>query len=176
MLVKVELVIMAKAGDEDALKTLLDTIKPNMLRLSKGWFFERMDQEDVVQATFIEIWKKLYKPHSNDYFLDWSKGILWRKCYRLRKKQQNWRHLPLEDFQQSLAAAEPYFTEKMREIYNRMLQMEQGLRDTMILRFFYGLPSKGIARIQNIPEGTVRSRIHNAKLHLKNTFSLYEGE
>lgn len=135
-----------------------------------------MDREDAVQDTLEEICKNLCRLQNEACFRHWCRRILIRKCQRMSKKRKAVTFVSLDEFEHNLAAAEPFFTDKMRELYSYIMQMESGLRETMILRFFHELPVKVIANIQSIPEGTVKWRVHNGRLRIQKIYSLYEGD
>jgi RNA polymerase sigma-70 factor, ECF subfamily len=172
----IDRVVLAKAGDKEALAVLFTEIQDGLQKSSGIYLNEKMDREDAVQDTFEAICQKLSHLKNNACFRQWCSQILRSKCKEIRRKRRIKVIFPLEHYQQNLAAAKPYFTDRMRDLYDCMLQMDQGLRETMILRFFHELPVKAIAKILNIPEGTVRSRIHYGKLQIKNNYSLYQGD
>jgi len=167
-------------GETDAFDQLYSRHAPAIYRL--GWAMLRQEQsaEDVVQETFMRAYKarKRFDP-SRASFGTWLYQIALNYCRsHLRRK----RLLTISWLRQSedtpdLPDTRPGpETSAMRGEYRRMLweavqNLSDPLREVITLHYYMQLPAVEIAVMLNCPEGTIYSRLHNARRRLAETLS-----
>lgn len=160
------LVTLARSGDRAAANRLAARWYPRLMRTALRLVQDRSDAEEAVQEAWAGIcrgWPRLSDPAM---FPGWAFGILRRKCVdRIRKSQtERNRTAPIE------AAPEP--SQPARgELQVEIDQALEGLSDdhrlAAILYFGEGLSLNEIAAVTDVPVGTAKSRIFNARQHLK---------
>jgi RNA polymerase sigma-70 factor (ECF subfamily) len=137
--------------------------------------------DDLVQEVFFKAWKGLPKLKNTDYFATWLYRITWNVATdRRRKLAKNLdRELSLEK-----THSEDEFTanntptcdldtpDLMRLHYQDLVQ--RGLeslsfehRAVLVLHDLEDIPQKQVAKILDIPVGTVKSRLFHARNSLK---------
>jgi RNA polymerase sigma-70 factor (ECF subfamily) len=121
------------------------------------------DAEDAVQAA---LWKGYRGLHSYDRarpFKGWWFAIVRNCCLDLLKQRRaRPRTVPLEEaYQVAARAAEP--AEPLREA---LAKLPPPQREILQLRYFGGCSYHDLAETLAIPEGTVMSRLHAARLAL----------
>jgi RNA polymerase sigma-70 factor (ECF subfamily) len=133
----------------------------------------REDAEDLTQETWVLAYRKLGQFAYASSFYTWLSRIAVNHMISRRRKKQMDRvmeRIPLEadehsdkapDVDESLVA-----NEKRALIQWGISQLEQDRRAVLILRDFDGLDYHQIAEIISVPIGTVRSRLHRARLDL----------
>lgn len=96
-----------------------------------------------------------------------------RKLYNKRHK---FNETPLEDADLFEAGQEDTSIEKisLSNIFN-MPRMTPEYRDIIVLKYYYDLDTKAIARALNISESNVRVRLTRARNLLRNIFELENG-
>jgi RNA polymerase sigma-70 factor (ECF subfamily) len=158
------LVLHAQSGDAEALEQLLKLWYPKLLRYAAGQTRDRDAAKDVVQETLLSAAKSFGQLADPAAFPKWLYRLLQRRVAdhvrtRIRQRRDaaaaaadasvacRGPGTPLEDALESLAA----------ESYQ-----------VVHLRYLIGLSVREIAAVIEVPEGTVKSRLHNARAQLRN--------
>ena len=158
------LVLHAQSGSADALEQLLKLWYPKLLRYAAGQSRRGDTAKDVVQETLLAAARRIRRLHDPAAFPNWLYRILQRRIVDDLRREIHHRRsdaagdlysgavepgpgTPLEDAIESLAA----------ESYQ-----------VVHLHYLIGLSVKEIATIIDVPEGTVKSRLHSARAQLRN--------
>ncbi len=137
------------------------------LRKSVSITHSKEDAEDIVQDTFLKIYKsgQRFKETEGATFKSWAYQILRNTCYSYYKKQKKiLMREKLVDF--SRYDVEDTSTEDMSNrsyIESIFRLMPQSLVKVLRLYFLEERSQKEIAEIENISAEAVRTRIHRAK-------------
>lgn len=130
-------------------------------RYAYSVLLSRQDAEDAVSETVLKAFehlqdlKHLYKMKS------WMFRILANTCSTLLQNR-----LPVSP-QPENEAGTVRDLESSMDLHNCIYQMEPEFREVVVLYYFEDLKTKEIARILDIPEGTVKSRLSRARDRLK---------
>ena len=142
------------------------------LRKSISVMHSKEDAEDIVQETFLKIYKygKSFKEPDNASFRSWAYEILRNTCYSYYKKQKRRAsYIKLVDFSEyDVLDTDTFFSEAVgsdRKSYVESILslMPQSFADVLRLYFLEEKSQKEIALLENISPGAVRTRIHRAK-------------
>jgi RNA polymerase sigma-70 factor (ECF subfamily) len=130
---------------------------------------------DVVQEAFVQAFVKLDTFHHNSAFYTW----LYRIAFNIAVSRQR-RHKPIASVEQTreLTGEEPLGhgdgPSRRLEQQERVAQVQAALgrltdehRTVLVLREIDGCPYEAIAELLDVPVGTVRSRLHRARLELR---------
>ena len=166
------LVTLARSGDRKAANRLAARWYPRLMRTALRLVQDRSDAEEAVQEAWAGIcrgWPRLSDPAM---FPGWAFGILRRKCVdRIRKAQiQRNRTVPLEAAPEP---SQPARGELQVEIDQALATLSDDHRLAAVLYFGEGLSLHEISAVTGVPLGTAKSRIFNARQHLK---SCLKGE
>ena len=162
-------------GDSDAFDELYTQYAPAIHRL--GWAMLKQTQaaEDVVQETFLRAYKarQRFDP-SRASFGTWLYQIALNYCRsHLRRKR-----LPtipwLRQTGEALDLPDPgpgpesnaLRSEYQRQLWAAVQNLSDPLREVITLHYYMELPAVEIAAMLNRPEGTIYSRLHNARRRL----------
>ncbi|WP_367388210.1 RNA polymerase sigma factor [Lewinella sp. LCG006] len=147
---------------------------PNLQAFALQLTRDKNDAEDLYQDTVYKAmrYRHLYQPKTN--LQAWMMTIMrntfineWRK--RKRKQQIADLQIPGVTFSQTSAthnAGESKVT--MQELMKTMDQLEEGLSKPFLMAF-RGYKYEEIAAEMELPLGTIKSRIHQARKLLKNS-------
>lgn len=167
-----ELLVQLKNKDEAAYVELINLYGNKLLRTIFLMIGDEKEAEDIVQETFIRVFKSIKKFKGKSSLYTWiyriSQNIL-KDRFRLETT------IPYEDIQISAENVEERIIGKInREILRKELN-NLGLIYKEVLIFFYfeDLSIKEICEILNEKEGTIKSRLSRARQILKK--SLEEG-
>lgn len=138
------------------------------------------DAEDVVQDTFIAAFQSYDSLEDKSKALAWVKKICANKCLNILTRTKTFN--AEDEFFENEAVEEDFLPasiadskEKRRiimDIINRCLS--DAHRITIILFYFDEMSVSEIAARLNIPQGTVLSRLNNAKRKIKKEVEAYE--
>lgn len=172
-----DLVKSAQAGDSRAFEALMKRYKTRLVRYLTPLLRDVNDSEDVVQETFIKVFMALNSFRGESSFATWlfrigintAKRSLVRDRHILRASAPSG---DAEGSQQYSESATDYTTpEASMETKQVLDQLDAALselptdqRTCLILRELEGLSYEEIAEQMHTPVGTVRSRIHRARM------------
>ena len=160
------LVTLARSGDRKAANRLAARWYPRLMRTALRLLRDRGEAEEAVQEAWAGIcrgWPRLSDPAM---FPGWAFGILRRKCVdRIRGAQaQRARMAPLQDAPEP---SQPARGEMQVEIDQALAGLSEDHRLAAVLFFGEGLRLTEIAAVTGVPVGTAKSRIFDARQHLK---------
>lgn len=130
--------------------------------------------EDVAAETFVIALKKI-DAYDTGYSsaLPWLYGIA-RNVMRNHSRSEGRRMrliAEIGDHEEADRAAGPAerieALDTSAALASGLLSLKDAERDALLLFVWAGLPQREIARLQGVPEGTVRSRIHRARSILR---------
>jgi RNA polymerase sigma-70 factor (ECF subfamily) len=133
------------------------------------------EAEDVAQEAFVQAFAKLDTFAGNSSFYTWLYRIALNRSISRRRRKRS--HVSL-DHLQAVSGAEPEghgeAPEHRMQLAERAEQLQAALdelsaehRNIIVLREIDGCCYETIAEILNLPVGTVRSRLHRARLQLR---------
>jgi len=154
---------LAQKGDKGAFERLIEEHKYMLYRVAKSRLKFEEDIEDAFQETLIKAYNGMGNLRKEEYFKTWLVKIMINECnmiYRKRKKV---------DYLEECSEASMQMQEMCSsvEIFDVINSLEEDLRIVTLLYFYEDMPQKDIAKLLNIPHGTVRSRISRAKEKLR---------
>lgn len=150
-------------------KVLVDRYQKDFLRKIQSMLRNREEAEDIVQDTFVKIYvnAKKYRVEHGATFKSWAYKILLNTCYTHLKKRK--REREIYEFQDpdilELAAAESGEEKRLDldEFMSIVSKVPVMLGRMLTLQVLDGKTNEDIARIEEVSEGTVRTRLHRAK-------------
>ena len=162
-------------GDELAVGALVRRYQNYVYRLCYLIMRNEQDAEDMTQETFIRAFRALprYEIREGISFEAWLYRIAVNRC-RSRMRRKWYQVLPWPTPGPQVIAnsdEQPDHLVLQGERRSEMLEAIDSLGDkhrlVVILRYYAGFSNEEIARVLNIPSGTVRSRLHTARQRLK---------
>jgi RNA polymerase sigma-70 factor (ECF subfamily) len=166
-------VLLAQAGDREALDQLLRSIQSPfhgyLLRLCT----RPADADEVLQETLLQVYRKLRWLREPALLRPWAFRIASRMAFKHLRRQRRWPD-PLEDGEAIQAhAKDPIDIVLDHEERERLPEVLNGLsprsRAVIHLHHLEGHPLADVATILDIPLGTVKSRLAYGLEKLRNT-------
>lgn len=167
-----DLVVRVAEGDLASLRELYDRYRVRLMTYASYVLGDRGRAEDVLQETFIRVYRNAWRFESSRRFSPWVYALTANLCRdELRKRLRRpdvmapvaledvVRTLPGTSVPASRDAAAREFAERLRAELET-LPPEQ--REVIVLRFLDGMKYAEIARVVGRPVGTVQSRLHAA--------------
>lgn len=131
--------------------------------------------QDVVQNTFLSVYKSINKLKIPEAFHVWIMRIAYTESINVLRSNKN-KNVELPEFldvnsmedESSISMDSHMDGVMLREaIAKEINTMDNKLKDVAILRYVEDLSEKEISYILKIPKGTVKSRVHRAKIKLQ---------
>ena len=154
----------------DEFEKLLAEVSSGMERFVRYRLPSQTDADDVLQEMYLSAYRKFPQLKNKDAFKTWIISIARNKCNDYFRAKAAQMEISIEELsQQELSAGRLGISvvHTVRETLDRL-----GDKDKQILYLYFWkeLPQTEIAKILDIPVGTVKSRLFTAKQHFKNKY------
>ena len=172
----IEAELAGRRSDSADFESLLRGCQRLVFRVAFGVLADHAEAEEVTQEVFLRAYRKLSSLRDAGRFRAWVARMSWRLALNRRRSIERARRRETGWWQSR--AAEPADVETLaagRESQQRLLaemnRLPEKLRVVLLLSAVENLETREIADILDIPEGTVRSRLHLARKELLRVFS-----
>jgi RNA polymerase sigma-70 factor (ECF subfamily) len=161
---------ISQNGSEDAFRMLFERYSGRLFNLIYRMIEHYEDSNDLLQEVFVRVYRHRHKCYQMKNFKGWIYTValnLARDYLRMRKRR---RETELEGRQEHCEGDNPLKhsenEELRRKILKAMKKLNAKYRAVFALRDIQGLSYEEIAKVLNIEEGTVKSRLNRARLQL----------
>jgi RNA polymerase sigma-70 factor (ECF subfamily) len=175
------LVARARAGDNEAFGTLVRKYQGWVFTLAYRMLGDRADAEEMAQETFLRVYRALGRFKGAAKFSTWLYRIATNQC--LNHAESRRRRIRPETHPGYLIAhvSDPnpgpdHVVERAdarRLVQQALLHVTPEHRAILILREVQGLAYEEIGELLGLEPGTVRSRLHRARLELRDRLKPY---
>ena len=177
------LINLVKKGDKKAYEVLVLQYQDRLVFSVYKFLKDYELAQDIAQEAFVKAFKNIEKFRGDSSFYTWiyriaintAKNLLSSKARSSEVYDDEIMELKLSE--SAVTTENPENILEAEELRSKMMDALQSLPDdirtTLSLREFDGLSYEEIAKVQNCPIGTVRSRIHKGREILDKTFSKY---
>ncbi|WP_301109895.1 sigma-70 family RNA polymerase sigma factor [Sporosarcina sp.] len=159
-----EIHIKAIAGDDEAFLALMQLYKEDLLRTALAFLRNEHDALEALQEVTYRAYKKIRTVKNPAFVKTWLIRIMMNYC---QDQLKNNKRFASDDTFISTEGKEDVSRLEMREALAELSNEEQQL---IYLKYFQEVKIKDIARLENIPEGTVKSRLHKTLRTLRSYF------
>jgi RNA polymerase sigma-70 factor (ECF subfamily) len=171
------LIAASLAGDDDAFRQLVERHYRMVLSVAYRALGNVTAAEDCAQDVFIKVHQKLRLYRADRPFINWLHRVAANTVTDTIRRRRA--ELSLEALRHEAPSrlGDPAEAAALREqqfaVRAAMAGLPGRLRDAIVLQVYHELSYQEIARVLDIPIGTVMSRIHNAKRQLRRRLSAY---
>lgn len=167
-----------KRGDIRALSTLIDNYQVRAIRTAYLITQDAALAEDVVQNTFVSVYRSIHTFDLERPFAPWFMRSVVNSAVKAVQVFDKHTSLDAPDDEADFTPTEPLIDVALQPdqiietaeteslIWQMLGQISAVQRAVIVLRFYLDLSETEIAQHLNIPVGTVKSRLHNAKRQL----------
>jgi RNA polymerase sigma factor (sigma-70 family) len=167
---RTDLVRLARAGDQEAFRRLVEPELGKALSSAGLVLGSEADAADVVQDALLSAWRHLGSLRQPDAFHVWFRRIVVRETLRKAKGR---RLVSQIDDGESDPSASVDRAFEQRQLARAFRALDVDDRTILTLRHLLRLNVGETAETLGIPEGTVKSRTHQAMARIR---SAYEAE
>jgi len=165
------LVLLSQEGDGDALRRLVIRWQPRLGRLAWRLTGEREAAADAVQEAWLAIARGLRRLDDPARFREWAFRIVSNKCadwLRRRIVRRN----AASDVRAPAGRSdgppvEADRTDEVARLRAAMAKLPGEQRALLALHYLEGLGLAEIARVFNVPQGTIKSRLFHVRERLR---------
>jgi RNA polymerase sigma factor (sigma-70 family) len=163
--------VLATRGDSRAMARVYDRHSSRLHRHALALGARSMDAEDVVAIVFLEAWRKRETVRFVDgSLLPWlllTATVSSRNLARSRRRYQNF----LDRFPgDGLVAADPADTFDDGAANDALKRLSLRDQEVITLCLLAGLREDEAATVLRVPKGTVKSRLHRARVRLQQQY------
>ena len=155
------LVCRAKERDPNAFTSLMDGQMQGMYKIARSILQHDEDVADAIQETILTCWEKLETLRVNHYFKTWMTRILINHCYTILKQNRKVAYMD------QLPEVQTEFDNHEIEWQEALAVLNENYRLIVTLYYAQGFKTKEIAKILDIPDNTVRTRLARARAQLE---------
>lgn len=178
--IETRLAQLAAGGDRDAFAELVELYKDKIYHLAFRMLYNRQEAEDVVQETFLRVYKNLSSYDVNQKFSTWIFRIGTNLCIdRLRRRRAtysldagvtdgegaNWYGMLSND--QLGPEGQLILSETQQQIRKAIDMLPEKYKSIVILRYLHDLSLQEIGDILQMPVTTVKTRVHRGREFLR---------
>jgi len=179
-----EVIDSCKVGDQKAFGEVVLAYQRRVYNIAYRMLGNKEEAKDLAQEVFLSVFESIKTLREEMKFESWLIQITVNHC------RNRWKYLKRRKYFQSDSLDDPIETEDgeiPRQVYDpsdnpetllekKMIQdlIQRGLRqlkeeqrELIVLRDLQGLSYEEIGKLFSLPEGTVKSKIHRARMELK---------
>jgi RNA polymerase sigma-70 factor (ECF subfamily) len=184
-----ELIKAIQSGRKDLFAELVQRYERSLYNFARKMCAESRDAEDVVQETYLNVFRYLDDFRYETKFKNWLYRIATSTCIKKRRKSKfaPERELSLDEFlpqdesmvdQQIPAWATLPLDQVLNEELGRTLkqaivQVPEKYRVVLVLRDIEGFSTEESAQILNLTPANIKVRLHRARLFLREKLKTY---
>lgn len=165
-----KLVKQAIAGDKDAFTQLMEMNMSSMYKTAWVYLKNDVDIADAIQDTILACYEKLDTLRNVKYFKTWMTRILINKCNDILRSRV------IGDIE--IVSEEGQLDDQFDQVEWKLLLNSLDEKYSVILLLYYldGLSTKEIARVLELKENTVLTRLRRGRHLLQNLYGDVKGE
>ena len=184
----IELVQAAQRGDKRAFAQLVEKYEQRIYNLARKMMHDQQDAEDVLQETFINVYRHLNDFHGASSFSTWLYRIATNaSLMKLRGRKEvtisldepvesdnGENAMPREIVDWGVTPEEALLNGEVRARMDAAVTaLPESLRTVFVLRDIEGLSVQETADVLSISVPNVKTRLHRARMTLRENLSAY---
>ena len=171
-----ELLEQARKGDSQAFGALVERYQRRVVGVAQAVVHNQDDAIELAQETFVRAYENLSKFESRSSFSTWLYRIAANLSIDFRRREGRHQVLRGEDAETEInrlpsprgdSYQESVRTELNKRINGALEQLTPEHRAVILLREVEGLSYDEISDMLQVPRGTVMSRLHYARSHMR---------
>jgi RNA polymerase sigma-70 factor (ECF subfamily) len=168
-----DLILELQAGRHDALGALYDRYNRLVFRTAVGITGDSEAAADVMQEAFLRLYRFIERIEPDRPLEPWLARVTANLSYTWVRRRR-WLQ-PLEEVTEWFAGEKKYIPhhaaetdEEWRQVEDAIQSLPLSQRVVIALYYINDFSLKEISEILDVPDGTVKSRLHYGRLALKN--------
>jgi RNA polymerase sigma-70 factor (ECF subfamily) len=185
-----EVIESCKAGDKEAFEEIVLYYHKKVFNIAYRMFGNLEEAKDLAQEVFLSVFDSIKDLREEIKFDVWLTQITLNHC-RNRWKYLKRRHyfasdslddpIETEDGNMPRQICDPsdnpetFYEKKMIQqfVQRGLLKLKEDQRELIVLRDLQGYSYEEIGKLFHLPEGTIKSKLHRARMDLKTILERY---
>lgn len=169
------LVVRIRDGDLEALGELYEKYKSLVYRTALAITHDKRAAEDILQDVFLRVYTYCDRLDETVTLRPWLYRVTVNSAYTWTNRVKRWFYLFQETLDRLVMSPQWYpeaavEEQEWRQMILRAIDaLSPNHRVVIVLHYLEGLSLKEIAYVADVPEGTVKSRLHYARKKLRKT-------
>ena len=165
------------SGQSSQFEILVGNYQQRIYATLLGMLGSPQDAEDVTQETFITAFRKLDQFERRSSFYTWLYRIAFNAAIDLQRRKKRAKNqfvgsgnvdiTQTADLNAESAVSVVIAKETVTQVQLALSRLDEERRNIIVLRDLQGVDYAEIASMLDIPIGTVRSRLHRARIELR---------
>jgi RNA polymerase sigma-70 factor, ECF subfamily len=171
-----ELIRQSKQGDSQAFGVLVERYQRRVVSVAQAVVHNQEDALELAQEAFVRAYENLAQFESRSSFSTWLYRITANLAIDFRRREGRQTILRGEDAEAEIDRLPSQLADSFKEtarhelnrkLHDALMQLTPEHRAVILLREVEGLSYDEISDILHCPRGTVMSRLHYARNHLR---------
>jgi RNA polymerase sigma-70 factor (ECF subfamily) len=154
--------LLASGKRTEAFESLLAAYQDKVFRLCYSMLGDRPQAEDAAQEAFLRIWKAMDRYRGDSSLSTWIFSIARNVSLTAISKRSSRRSAPIEEAER----ASPPPPEHERDMLRLVHQLPDHYRQVVMLFYMEERSYDEVAKMLEMPVGTVKTHLHRARLQL----------
>ena len=159
-----EIAEKAIEGDDDSFLAVMHLHKETLLRTAMAFLKNEQDALEALQEVTYRAYKKIHTLREPDYLKTWLIRIMMNYCQDQLKRRD--RFIASDERLENIGIEDS----SRLEIEEALAELSMEEQQLIYLKYFQEVKIKEIAALSNLPEGTVKSRLHKILRSLRKHF------
>lgn len=129
------------------------------------------EAEDIAQDALLRAWRRRSTLRDSDRRTEWLATIVRNEAFRHRSRTRP-EPVATVDAHEGVDDERVLATVERADLHAALSRLDEGDRQLLMLRYGEDLTQAAIARLLEIPEGTVKVRLHRARDKLRRAYEL----
>ena len=177
---EIDCIELARQGDQNAFTQIVETYQNPVYNMCYRMLGDPQSAEDAAQEAFWRAYKNLHRYDPNRPFATWLLSIAAHYCIDMQRRKR----LPTIDLDEIIEYGvedtnpDPESmmakNELSDDIQARMAGLSESDRAVLVLRYWYEMTEEEICKTLSITKSPVKSRLHRARKHMAEQWSLLQ--
>ncbi len=154
----------------DKFENLLERENTAVERFVKFKINNEHDADDVLQEVYLTAYQKFSQLKNETSFKPWIISIARNKCNDYFREKVKHTEVPIDDVSEHLLSKGRLGRTEIDFVNETVDLRNNNEKQVLYLYFWKDMPQSEIAKLLNIPLGTVKSRLYTAKRNFKNKY------
>ncbi len=159
-------------GCPDDFEMLVNRYDREIKRIVGVMVRNRQDEQDIVQDIWLSAYQRLSSLRERDRFPQWLRVIARNRCFAhlVDRKNQGEEWSEVQHGEPAWPGDEHLKRAKNRRVQRAVDTLSQALRRTVDMYYFTGYSCDEVSTRMNVPVGTVKRRLSDARSKLRSIF------
>ncbi|MBU8934219.1 MAG: sigma-70 family RNA polymerase sigma factor [candidate division Zixibacteria bacterium] len=157
-------------GDMVAFNGMVDRYKNRLMNVIGRMLSSPDEAEDIVQETFVRVYQHRQSFNFQHCFSTWIYTIGLNLARNELRKRRRFKHYDIDDMQgtETEFAVDPKIPSRLPQVLDAAIKtLPEKYRMAFMLRDLQEMPYDEVAKVLEIPLGTVKSRVNRARMMLR---------